>query len=66
MEAFRDRLAALERGFPGGPAPAAGPERAQWHRRMAEWLEQRGEPVAAQGHRLRALMPDPPPAAVSR
>jgi len=56
VEAERNRLAGIEDGFPGGPAPLLPRELAQWHLQMAAWLEQRGEPLGAQGHRLRALM----------
>lgn len=56
VEAERNRLASIEGGFPGGPAPASGRELAEWHLRMAAWLEQHGEALGAQGHRLRALI----------
>ncbi|MGH7899297.1 MAG: tetratricopeptide repeat protein, partial [Candidatus Binatia bacterium] len=50
------RLAAVERGFPGGRADAlTGAKLAQWHRNIASWLEGRGESLAARGHRLRTV-----------
>jgi len=55
VEAERDRLAAIEKTFPGPSAPPSGPEAARWHLQMAAWLEGRGEALAASGHRLRAL-----------
>lgn len=50
-----DRVEAVRRGFPGGPTPAPGRARSEWHRQIAGWLEERGEAAAARGHRLRAL-----------
>jgi hypothetical protein len=50
-----ERVAAIERGFPGGRAEGlVGPALATWHREVAAWLERRGEELAAHGHRLRA------------
>lgn len=54
--AERERVEAVQSGFPGGPPPMAEPARAEWHRQLARWLEERGEPSAARGHRLRALV----------
>jgi tetratricopeptide (TPR) repeat protein len=56
--AERDRVEAVQRGFPGGPLPVAEPGRAEWHRQLARWLEARGEAAAARGHWLRALVLD--------
>lgn len=56
MRAERDRVEAVQRGFTGGPPPVAEPARAEWHRQLAGWLEERGEDAAARGHRRRALV----------
>ena len=50
------RLAQIESGFPGG-----APDTVDDHRRMAAYLESQGEPLAARGHRLRALEREGPP-----
>ncbi len=56
--AERDRVKAVEREFAGGPSAPSGPGRAEWHRQVARWLEERSETAAARGHRLRALVMD--------
>jgi tetratricopeptide (TPR) repeat protein len=58
MRAERNRVEAVQRGFPGGPQPLSEQARAEWHRQLARWLEQRGEDAAARGHDLRALVLD--------
>jgi tetratricopeptide (TPR) repeat protein len=52
--AERDRVRAVEAGFEDEDAPATARER---HLRLADYLDSRGERLAAHGHRLRALAP---------
>jgi tetratricopeptide (TPR) repeat protein len=56
MRAERDRVETVQRGFPGGPPPVSKTARAEWHWRLASWLDGRGEDAGARGHRLRALV----------
>ena len=53
MRAEVERLKAVEARLAAGLDVTSGPE---YHRRMAERLAASGEEVAANGHRLRALM----------
>ena len=53
MRAEVERLKPIEARLAAGLGPPSGPE---FHRRMAERLAAAGEEIAANGHRLRALM----------
>ena len=66
MREERDRVEAVQRGFPGGPPPVPERARAEWHLQLARWLEERGEDAAARGHRLRALLLEPAGSAQSQ
>ena len=56
VRAEQARIARLEESLAGDPSVAGTPAAsAARHARLAELLEARGEPVAARGHRLRAL-----------
>jgi tetratricopeptide (TPR) repeat protein len=54
------RLAAIERSLAAdGSLQTITPDTPAYHRRLAELLVARGEPLAARGHRLRALEIEP-------
>lgn len=53
LRAEQGRLARIERELAANAALQVDTQRPEYHQRMAELLERRGERVAAQGHRLR-------------
>ena len=54
-----NRLGRIEKALSGEMVgPGAEPGTAAYHRRVAELLEAHGEVLAAEGHRLRALIRD--------